>query len=178
MRWIHQGREKFVLSPTAGRCLWAGALLANRYSQEQRCKSGQGSRVYNELLADHLFGWKCYMLHCFRFLNVINDGLDTAKTCGFQQQQEVVPPTPDLLKGGKGSWEGTQPLDWVITGLQGACGRLLLPTEAAFSSTNKMPFAELRIFGSVQCEGFVDVVVSFWCACVAFPSEQVQGIAV
>lgn len=42
----------------------------------------------------------------FFFLNLINDGLDTYKLYGFQQQQEVVSPIPDLLKGGKGSWAG------------------------------------------------------------------------
>lgn len=47
---------------------------------------------------------------------------------------------------GKAPGLGTQPMDWVITGLQGACGRLLLPTLAAFCPTNKMPFAELSIF--------------------------------
>lgn len=40
------------------------------------------------------------------FLKKLNDGLDTNKIYRFQQQQEVVPLIPDLLKGGKGSWAG------------------------------------------------------------------------
>lgn len=47
-----------------------------------------------------------WVLFFFFFFNLINDGLDTYKLYGFQQQQEVVSPIPDLLKGGKGSWAG------------------------------------------------------------------------
>lgn len=65
------------------------------------------------------------------------------------QQLEVVPPVPIFWREGRAPGLGTQPMDWMIwmiIGFQGVCGRLLLPTQAAFCPTNKLPFAELRIF--------------------------------
>lgn len=80
------------------------------------------------------------------------------------RRKEVVPPIPDLLKGGRGSWAGSTACGLNGHRLAGSVWQVAVTnTGSCFWShePNKCLLQSSEYFGSVQYGGFVDVVVSF-----------------